>query len=297
MADTLANPDELNKPADDESWTERESEASVENPPTYPHNKVMMTESGHLFEMDDTLDRERIRLQHGGAKNNGVGTFFEMHSNGDMTTKIQRDNYQIVMGKNRVLIKGVCNVTIEGDSIVHVKGNKYERIDGDLVQEVRGNVTQNFKKKAKILSDGDMSIGCGDPATGKLSISNGDHTYIQGDLVVAGSIEADMVTAKTKVNAGKQVNAGPLGFVSETGGLAVGFPVAIPYCITAPEGFISAGTTVFAGVSVEAPIINGFSVNDTAGTMMGIRMQHNAHNHIGNKGFPTSPPITPMTLL
>ncbi len=36
MADTLANPDEINKPADDESWTERESDASVENPPTYP---------------------------------------------------------------------------------------------------------------------------------------------------------------------------------------------------------------------------------------------------------------------
>jgi len=71
MADILANPDEINKPADDESWTERESDASVENPPTYPHNKVMMTESGHLFEMDDTLGRERIRLQHGGAKNAG----------------------------------------------------------------------------------------------------------------------------------------------------------------------------------------------------------------------------------
>ena len=241
----------------------------------------MMTESGHLFEMDDTLGRERIRLQHGGAKNSGVGSFFEMHSNGDMTTKIQRDNYEIVLGKNRVLIKGVCNVTIEGDSIVHVKGNKYERIDGDLVQEVRGNVTQNFKKKTKILSDGDMSIGCGDPATGKLSISNGDHTFIQGDLVVAGSIQAHMVTAKTKVNAGKQVNAGELGFVSELGGLAIGFPVATPF-------------QVRAATSVNAPFINGFQVKDVAGTMMAIRQQHNAHTHRGNKGFPTGPPLRPM---
>ena len=293
MADTLANPDELNKPADDESWTERESEASIENPPTYPHNKVMMTESGHLFEMDDTLGRERIRLQHGGAKNNGVGSFLEMHSNGDMTTKIQRDNYEIVLGKNRVLIKGVCNVTIEGDSIVHVKGNKYERIDGDLFQEVRGNVTQNFKKKTKILSSEDMTIGCGDPATGKLTLSNGDHTYIQGDLKVAGSIQADMVTAKTKVNAGQQVNAGPLGFVSETGGLAVGFPVAIPYCITAPEGFISAGTTVFAGVSVIAPLIEGVIVTDVLGPMQMMRDIYNFHQHQGAHGI-TSEPLEPM---
>lgn len=297
MADTLANPDELNKPADDESWTERESEASIENPPTYPHNKVMMTESGHLFEMDDTLGRERIRLQHGGAKNNGVGSFLEMHSNGDMTTKIQRDNYEIVLGKNRVLIKGVCNVTIEGDSVVHVKGNKYERIDGDLIQEVRGNVTQNYKKKTKILSDGDMTIGCGDPTTGSLKLSTGDHTYIQGDLAVAGSIQADMVTATTKVNAGTQVNAGPLGFVSEAGGLAIGSPVALPLQVLVPAGSAYIGQSVYAGVSVNAPFINGFSVKDVAGTMLGIRMQHNAHNHIGNKGFPTSPPITPMTLL
>jgi len=293
MADTLANPDEVNKPADDESWTERESEASVENPPTYPHNKVMMTESGHLFEMDDTLGRERIRLQHGGAKNNGVGSFFEMHSNGDMTTKIQRDNYEIVMGKNRVLIKGVCNVTIEGDSIVHVKGNKYERIDGDLVQEVRGNVTQNFKKKAKILSDGDMSIGCGDPATGKLSISNGDHTYIQGDLVVAGSIEADMVTAKTKVNAGKQVNAGELGFVSEKGGLAIGTAVAVPLNVLVPFGSGWYGKTVTAGVSVASPLIAGVIVTDVLGPMQMMRDIYNFHQHVGVHGM-TSEPLEPM---
>ena len=297
MADNLINPDEVNKPSNDESWTERESEASIENPPVYPYNKITMSESGHMFEMDDTKGRERVRIQHGGAKTDGKGSFIEWHSNGDVTTKIQRDNYEITLGKNRVYVKGVCSVTIDGDSIVHIKGNKFERIDGDYTQEVRGNVTQNFKKETKILSNGDMTIGCGDPVTGSLFISTGDSAYVQGDLSVAGSINGDMITSKTKVNAGTQVNAGPLGFVSELGGLAIGSPVAIPLQVIVPEGNIFVGETVIAATSVISPLIDALIVDDIAGTMMGIRLLHNSHNHIGNKGFPTSTPIIPMILL
>ena len=112
-----------------------------------------------------------------------------------------------------------------------------------------------------------------------------------------GDNNACIFTATTKVNAGTQVNAGPLGFVSEAGGLAIGSPVALPLQVLVPAGSAYIGQSVYAGISVNAPFINGFSVKDVAGTMLSIRMQHNAHNHIGNKGFPTSPPITPMTLL
>ena len=51
-------------------------------------------------------------------------------------------------------------------------------------------------------------------------------------------------------------------------------------------GYIIAGTTINAGVSVFGP-----EVSDMFGSMEMFRIKVNMHTHIGNKGFPTSPPI------
>jgi hypothetical protein len=272
------------KPEKDYSWTEPESEASVDNPPDYPFNDVKMTLSGHSFEMDDTKGRERIRLQHGGAKTEGKGTFFEMQSNGDMVTKVVKDNYQIIAGTNNVLIKGVCNITIEGDSVVHVKGDKYERIDGDYYKEVRGNYIQTVVGETTLTSLSEMSLNSGNPTSlepdGSINLRAGDLVYIDSDLQVAGSIGGDMITAITKVNGGTQVTAGPLGFVTEAGGLAVGSPIARPL-------------TVDAAISVNSPLINGGIVKDAVGTMMMMRLQFNSHIHKAPKGV-TSTPLRKM---
>lgn len=272
------------KPADDASWTQPETDYKAK----YPDDNIMQSKSGHFIEMDDTQGHERLRIEH------RIGTFTEVHPDGTRVNKIIGDNFEIVEKNNFVQIKGICNVTIEGDSVVHIKGDKYEKIDGDFVQEVAGNYTQtvamNSGKKAYILSNGDMTLGVGDPLTGTFEIINGSTMMIDGDLNVSGALRANMVTSETKVNAGTQVNAGPLGFVTELGGLAVGVPVAVPMNIVCSQSY-------YGGVSVNAPFINGVMVRDIAGTMMGIRFQHNAHTHIGNKGFPTSPPIVPMTLL
>jgi hypothetical protein len=267
------------KPKDDYSWTEPESEASEENAPVYPYNNVTQTASGHTFELDDTRGRERIRLQHGGAKTGGQGSFFEMQSNGDKVEKIIGKNYQIVAKDNNVLISGVCNITIEGDSVVHVKGNKFERIDGDYIQEVRGDYTQTLKKKATITSDGDMTVGVGKTGTGVLSFT-GDYVYLDSDLTVDGSITGEMVSATYKVNAGTGVTAGPLGFATLTGGVSAGIPVAIPGQVNALS-------------LVNAPLINGIIVSDILGTMADMRLVYNLHIHPAPKGV-TGLPTIPM---
>jgi hypothetical protein len=268
------------KPLGDYSWSEPESEASVDNPPVYPYNNVTQTASGHTFELDDTRGRERIRLQHGGAKTGGKGSFFEMQSNGDKIEKIIGKNYQIVAKDNNVLISGVCNITIEGDSVVHVKGNKFERIDGDYIQEVRGRYTQNLTGKASIICSDDMTMGVGKAGLGSLRLSVGDHLYLDSDLEVAGSITADMVTAETKVNAGTGMTAGPLGFATLLGGVSAGLPVAVPLQVNALR-------------SVNSTFINGVIVRDIMGTMMKMRFTYNTHKHPAPKGI-TGLPIRPM---
>lgn len=266
------------------TWLEPESPANLDEQPVYPHNHVWETRSGHSIEMDDTKDRERIRIQHRSK------TFTEMHPNGDEVHKVWGDNYEITLGRNNVYIKGHCVVTIEGDSVVNVRGNKYEKIEGDFIQEISGRYISNIKQDTSIISNGDMSIGVGDPVTGELTIRNGDRTQIVGDLSVTGSVTATNLNAETKVNAGTGVTAGILGFVTESGGVSVGIPVS------SPVGTINAALSVTAGLSVTAPFITGSIVSDMAGTMMGMRAVYNSHFHYAPFG-PTSSPIVPMTLL
>ena len=131
-----------------------------------------------------------------------------------------------------------------------------------------------------------MTVGCGDPITGRMKLATGDHLFLQGDLVVSGDLTADMITAETKVNAGTGMRAGPLGYVTLLGGVSAGLDVAVPLQI-------NTSTMVNAGVSVNAPLISGVIVKDVRGTMEIMRMVYNSHAHPTPKG-PTGTPFALM---
>jgi hypothetical protein len=252
-------------------WTEPESPANTDTPPQYPYNNVTQSESGHSIELDDTPDRERIRIQHGKSKN-----FIEMHPNGDQVCKILGDGYEIIAGRKNVEIRGACNITIYGDCNMNILGDKNETIKGDYNLEVQGNMIARSagSKGMKLISDSDMSIQSNSSETGTLTLSAGDHIYVASDLEVAGAISADTISAESRINAGTGLYAGLFGVYS--------------------EGPIN------SLVSCAAPLGN-FPVKTTTGYMSAVWMTdlvntgfYNIHTHIGNRGFPTSPPNLPM---
>lgn len=242
-------------------WTEPESAANLDTPPTYPYNNIQQTESGHSFEMDDTPSRERVRLQH------RVGTFLEMHPNGDEVHKVYGTGYEIHLSGKNVLIKGTCNITIEGDANMDVKGNHNVQVAGDYNILVGGKMNTRVVGDISLSSDADMSITANENFGGSIRMAAADHVYIDSDLVVAGSASADLITAETRINAGTGLYAGLLGVYS--------------------QGPITSLT------SVEAPL-------GTFGIMSAVLMSdiinkgiYNTHIHNSPKG-PTSPPLTPF---
>ena len=74
----------------------------------YPHNKVIETTSGHLIEIDDTPDKERIHIYH------KSGSFSEFHASGDKVDKTEGDKYTITLGNDYLAVTG--DGKIEGDS-------------------------------------------------------------------------------------------------------------------------------------------------------------------------------------
>ena len=100
----------LNVPgiAGDEGWTEPESAVNEFNQSIYPYYDVKVTPGGHMFMMDDTPNREHIRLQHGKSF-----SFVEMHPNGDQVHKVFGDDYEITIKNKCVLIVNPANILSE----------------------------------------------------------------------------------------------------------------------------------------------------------------------------------------
>ena len=92
----------------------------------YPFNKVFNTERGHVIEIDDTPDKERIHIYH------RSGTYSEINSEGRKVDKVVNDHYEITLGNKTVHIKGNVNILVDGTYTLESKGNmtiKAPRID------------------------------------------------------------------------------------------------------------------------------------------------------------------------
>ena len=261
-------------------WLQPESAANTDYPPQYPYNNIQQTESGHSFEMDDTPTRERVRLQH------RSGTFIEMAPDGSEVHKVYGNGFEITVQDKNIQIGGSCTIEVMGDCNLHVIGNKNEVIDGDYNLQVTGNMIARCKGTGgmQLLSDNDMAIRANENYGGQLSISAADNIYISSDLVVGGSIHADVITAESRIGteALGGVSAGLAGFVSLTGGLSVGgSPVAVP-------------GTVLASVNVTAPTANFGVMDAVLMTDLVNTAIFDSHFHIGNLGYPTTPSLLPM---
>ena len=123
-----------------------------DQPPTpynalYPFNHVYESESGHIFEVDDTPGNERIATYH------KSGTYSEIDVNGTQLVKVVGDNYQLYLRHNNVLVKGNCNITVEGNCELYVKNDCDLEVDGNMRTHVHGDYELNVA--------GDLDITAG----------------------------------------------------------------------------------------------------------------------------------------
>lgn len=108
----------------------------------YPFNHVMMTESGHIMEFDDTDGAERINIEH------RTGSFIEIDNNGSQVNRIVGSGYTIIDNDGLILIKGNCVVNIEGDAAVKVNGSSHLSCNGSI--NIGANKDINIDSSANI---------------------------------------------------------------------------------------------------------------------------------------------------
>ena len=163
----------------------------------YPYNKTFRSERGHVIEIDDTPNQERIHMYH------RSGTYKEINKNGNQVDKIVGDHFEITLKNKVVHIKGDVAMLVDGTYTLESKGNmlfKAPRIDinppGDsgVTSKATGLASDASAQAATETSTTATSGGGGAAAT-------------SGSIIEGGDSESDSVTGATGSDLGAQIAA------------------------------------------------------------------------------------------
>lgn len=234
-----------------------------DNPPKYTFNNATTTRSGHSYEMDDTPNNERIRIQH------RYGSYSEYQATGNLVHKIVGNGFEFIIQDKVVVVNGSCYVTINGDANMTVGGNAITNVQGNSKNITKGNAVLYCKGDMDITAEGSVDVKATDITLGAV---NG--VTVNTDLTVNGDILCNQsITAVGNLNAGMNVygtlSLQTIGYLSVLGLAGVG-------------GAITAGAAIAAGGIITAPIIS---------TIAGISL--GTHVHADAQGGVVGPPQSP----
>jgi hypothetical protein len=156
----------------------------------YPHNKVRETESGHVFEIDDTPGNSRISEFH------KSGTYYEVQNDGTKTETIVKDNYTVIFGADNIYVKGNVNITHDGDFRHLVKGNYHLEVNGNKTELIRGSRQSKIGLSEALEVTQDLSANVGENYIQRIGgnetriVDNDRNVTIGGDedLMVSGAL-------------------------------------------------------------------------------------------------------------
>lgn len=123
-------------------------EASPENDATTGKNRMYKSPSGHLVEIDDTPDAERIRVYH------RTGSYMELNPAGTLVTK--------VVGSISTFVDFDLTEAIQGSHIQVVTGSSRLQVGGprsELYQGARDAIYQNFVRECYLVEKYERVVG------------------------------------------------------------------------------------------------------------------------------------------
>lgn len=131
----------------------------------YPYNKVISTERGHIIEVDDTPNEERIHIYH------KSGSYREINKDGRLVEKTVDNKIEIVLKDNTVHVLGNVDIKVDGNYTLNVSGDIV--MNGSTI-----NLNRGSKGAARI----DDTADTGDPggAVGSNKIEGGSQTVFIG---------------------------------------------------------------------------------------------------------------------
>jgi hypothetical protein len=146
---------------------------------TYPYNQSTITRSGHEIHINDTPDKESLRIAH------TKGSYAEIDKNGrTVVNSVGKAYYYMcdgfstsVDGHYDLKVKGVMNVNVDGSVKETTAGNRYMNAGKNLQIGVGGVLTQ------VVISDKNEEIG----GKSTVAIKGDESKVIDGESVTTNN--------------------------------------------------------------------------------------------------------------
>ena len=232
----------------------------------YPNNKVTETIRGHIIEVDDTPDGERIMIRH------RTGSGVEMRADGTMvygstnnTVRVTaKDEKVIVDGDGELHYCGNLKLKVSGDFDIEVGGDFNVKCEGDIEQTVKRGYILDIggSKEEQILGGISQTVG-GD----KMNFIHGNNNDIvkKSKSVFVGEDQNNNTGGTLFMTAEKEVT-----FSSKSINLA-----ASSLALTGDSGTIGGQEIVMYGKTAHIPRINSTEMTSTTfrGDLVGTATQ------------------------
>lgn len=181
----------------------------------YPYNNATETESGHVFELDDTPKSERINITH------RSGSYTEWFPSGSKVEKVTKSNYSIVMADDHVHVMGKVLITVDSDAYIKVLGDVKLEVGNDLEANVSGSMNLSIKEDLNIKA-ASLNIDISGDAS---LITGGDQFLTSGGDINSVASGSNYMTAGSdahvKAGSGAYLNGGSSTDVKSGGSVNV----------------------------------------------------------------------------
>lgn len=253
--------------------------------PKYPYNYALETESGHAFELDDTPGKERVHLAH---RN---GSYFEIDKDGNKVERVQKDNYEVIMGDDFIYVKGKAVITVEGNfnlktatvnieaAAINMAADGAIKIKGSSVNiESTGSMDLKAGSGGKFTAGGRLDLkgstaglagSVVDIPAGKVNLQGGSVASASGAGLTGGGTQAGEGEASAATAAQTAATAAGNNAVSTLGGnFAAAASAAAGTVAGAAANATSAVTSALTGATAGGGALGGLS-GSTLGKAVG----------------------------
>ena len=185
--------------SDSDTW----NQPTIPYAAVYPYNHVFESESGHIQEIDDTLDNERLYTAH------RTGTSQEIDKDGNQVNIVKGDHYNIVSGKRQAIIEGNADITIGGRHKIFINkdGQEGNHYDIQIGQNASVNIQVDKGDMNVVLKDGKMNTNVAGDYNMKIG---GDYNLdIRGNKTETVSKDKTSNTTGNVIHRGKRIDLNP----------------------------------------------------------------------------------------
>jgi hypothetical protein len=246
---------------DDDTWDEPDSPYCGR----YPYNHVMESEAGHVVEIDNTPNHERIHIYH------KSGTFFEIDKNGTLRQHVQGDSYEVYVRNRRLYVRGDMDVTIDGKGRILVEDALELDVWGASNINIRNNANINISGNANVSVTGDLKaraknidllaekISLESTADFNLKVGGAMNLQAAGKTSIISGNNLDITAANTNIDGGDiNFNSGlaspTAASASGAGSVAVPDPAKSPASENLPDLIVNTCDPVEASlISIDTP--------------------------------------------